>query len=74
MNSFLKRYTVFAFAALLLATQAKANHEMQDSLTASRVTLKRDGSYLTVSMTLHLDGAEAKGDRAILLTPLLEIE
>lgn len=74
MNSFLKRYTVFAFAALLLATQAKANHEMQDSLTASRVTLKRDGSYLTVSMTLHLDGAEAKGDRAILLTPLLENE
>lgn len=74
MNSFLKRYTIFAFAALLLATQAKANHEMQDSLTASRVTLKRDGSYLTVSMTLHLDGAEAKGDRAILLTPLLENE
>lgn len=74
MNSFLKRYTVFAFAALLLATQAKANHEMQDTLTASRVTLKRDGSYLTVSMTLHLDGAEAKDDRAILLTPLLENE
>lgn len=74
MNKFLKKYTMLAFMALLLAPQAKSQAQMQDSVTTSQVSLKRDGSYLTVSMTLHLDGAEAKGDRAILLTPLLENE
>ena len=72
MNNSLKKYTVLALTALLLVPQAKAQTEMPDGVTANRVTMKRDGSYLTVSMTLRLDGVEAKGDRAVLITPLLE--
>ena len=72
MNNFLKRYTMLAFMALLLAPQAKTQVQTQDSVTTSQVSLKRDGSYLTVSMTLHLNGVEANGDRAVLVTPLLE--
>ena len=72
MNSFLKSYKMLAFAALLLALQAQAQAPMQDSVKADRVSLKRDGSYLTVGMTLRLSEVEAKGDRAVLITPLLE--
>ena len=63
---------MLAFMALLLAPQAKTQVQTQDSVTTSQVSLKRDGSYLTVSMTLHLNGVEANGDRAVLVTPLLE--
>lgn len=72
MNSFLKSYKMLAFAALLLALQIQAQAPMQDSVKADRVSLKRDGSYLTVGMTLRLSEVEAKGDRAVLITPLLE--
>lgn len=72
MNSFLKSYKMLAFAALLLALQAQAQAPMLDSVKADRVSLKRDGSYLTVGMTLRLSEVEAEGDRAVLITPLLE--
>ena len=72
MNSFLKSYKMLAFAALLLALQTQAQAPMQDSVKADRVSLKRDGSYLTVGMTLRLSEVEAEGDRAVLITPLLE--
>lgn len=72
MNSFLKSYKMLAFAALLLALQTQAQVPMQDSVKADRVSLKRDGSYLTVGMTLRLSEVEAEGDRAVLITPLLE--
>lgn len=72
MNSFLKPYKIVAFAALGFALQTQAQVPMQDSVTASSVSLKRDGSYLTVGMTLRLSEVEAKGERAILITPLLE--
>lgn len=72
MNSFLKSYKMLAFAALLLALQIQAQAPMQDSVKADRVSLKRDGSYLTVGMTLRLSEVEAEGDRAVLITPLLE--
>lgn len=72
MNSFLKPYKIVAFAALGFALQTQAQVPMQDSVTASNVSLKRDGSYLTVGMTLRLSEVEAKGERAILITPLLE--
>lgn len=73
MHTFLKRYTILAFSAFLLLPQAKAQTAAQtDSITASQVMLKRDGRYLTVSMQLDLSRMEAKGDRAVLVTPLLE--
>lgn len=72
MNSFLKSYKMLAFAALLLALQTQAQAPMLDSVKADRVSLKRDGSYLTVGMTLRLSEVEAEGDRAVLITPLLE--
>ena len=60
MNSFLKSYKMLAFAALLLALQTQAQAPMQDSVKADRVSLKRDGSYLTVGMTLRLSEVEAE--------------
>ncbi len=72
MNTFFKRYMMLAFAACSLAPLSGAQADMlADSLKTGRVSLKRDGRYLTVSMLLDLRTVTAEGDRAVLVTPLL---
>lgn len=51
---------------------AQQTVEALEGIGIDNVTLTRDGKYLTVSMTLDMSDLDVKGNRAVLITPLLQ--